>query len=72
MDEQKDITPREASQFRERVVKEVENLSSPEILKSTLDKIQTTVGVEGFDFLSNPQKYIKISTYTLKRCFFSK
>ena len=53
MDEQKDITPREASQFRERVVKEVENLSSPEILKSTLDKIQTTVGVEGFDFLSN-------------------
>ena len=53
MDEQKDLKQQETSQFKERVEKDVETLSTPEILKSTLDKIQTTVGVEGFDFLSN-------------------
>ncbi|HNY01695.1 MAG TPA: type VI secretion system contractile sheath protein TssC [Bacteroidales bacterium] len=53
MEEQKDLRPQETSQFKERVAKEMESLPASEVLKSTLDTIQTTVGVEGFDFLAN-------------------
>ncbi len=53
MEEQKELAQEGALQYKERVVKEVENLSVPEILKSSLDTIQATVGIEGFDFLAN-------------------
>ena len=53
MEERKDQKQNEGQQFRERVEKEVANLSSPEILTNTLDTIQTAIGVDAFDFLSN-------------------
>jgi len=53
MEEQKSQKQQGNPQYRGKIENEVQNLSAPEILKTTLEKIQSTVGVESFDFLSN-------------------
>jgi len=53
MEEQKDPKQQAASQYKEKIEKEIENVSTPELLKASLDEIQSKTGIEGFDFLSN-------------------
>jgi hypothetical protein len=53
MEEQKDLAKQEQLQYRERISKEVENLSTADMLKSGLDQLQPITGVDGFEFLSN-------------------
>jgi hypothetical protein len=53
MDEAKEQVQQEGLQYKERIKQEVENLSSAELLKSSLDELQPKIGVDSFDFLSN-------------------
>jgi hypothetical protein len=53
MDEAKEQVQQEGLQYKERIKQEVENLTSAELLKSSLDELQPKIGVDSFDFLSN-------------------
>jgi hypothetical protein len=43
----------EGLEYKERLQKEVEDVSAADLLKSSIDIVQAKVGVDGFDFLSN-------------------
>jgi hypothetical protein len=53
MEEQKDIRQQEQNQYKERIQQEIENVSTSDLLKTSLDDLQSRIGVESFDFLSN-------------------
>jgi hypothetical protein len=53
MDEPKEQQIQEKLPYKERILQEVENMSTPELLKTSLDELQSKIGVESFDFLSN-------------------
>ena len=53
MEEQKDIRQPEQNQYKERIQQEIENVSTADLLKTSLDDLQSRIGVESFDFLSN-------------------
>jgi hypothetical protein len=53
MEEAKELQQKEGSQYKERMKQEIENISTPELLKSSLNELQAKIGVESFDFLSN-------------------
>lgn len=53
MDETKELQQQQGLQYKERLEKEIQDVSTPELLKSSLDELQAKIGVESFDFLSN-------------------
>jgi hypothetical protein len=53
MDEGKELQQQQGLEYKERIKQEVENIATPELLKTSLDELQTVIGVESFDFLSN-------------------
>lgn len=53
MDELRDQKQQEGLQYKERIKQEVDNVSTQELLKTNLDELQSKLGVESFDFLSN-------------------
>jgi len=53
MEEEKELQQQGGQPYRERIRQEVESISTTELLKTSLDDLQSRIGVESFDFLSN-------------------
>ena len=53
MEELRENSAQEQNQYRERLQRDIDNVAPEEALKSNLDDLQSVIGVESFDFLSN-------------------
>jgi hypothetical protein len=53
MEEQKEFKEQPQSQYKEKIQQEIESISASELLKTSLEDLQSVIGVESFDFLSN-------------------
>jgi hypothetical protein len=53
MDESKELQQQKGLEYKEKLYKEVENVSTQDLLKGSLAELQARTSIDGFDFLSN-------------------
>jgi hypothetical protein len=51
--EETDVRQKETFEYKEKIQKEIENKAPAEVLKSSLDDLQSVIKIDCFDFLSN-------------------